>query len=370
MLITTVEIYRADLPFQAVGGAPLRTWQSAANVCLARVLTDDGRLGVGTGTAIGFYLGLTAGGLLDGLQTLAPVLIGRSPFDIEVIHAEMDRLAKGHSASKAALDMAVHDLMGQAAGRPVYDLLGGRSQTKPVPTTCFALYVDTPDKMAAEVQRFAAEGFRAFEIKMNDPQLDVARIRTIRETVGDGVTLIADANGNWDVKGAIRVIRQLERYNVIVEEPCHGVTALAEVRHAVEAPIVADETCHTPADAAEIVYRRAADLLSIKLMKAGGLHPARKMAALAESAGLGYRLDGVRGETRVSNTATAHLATALRRAVAPGFMQHRRLQADVVKSGGLTFEAGAVSVPDAPGLGLDCPPFGELVARVTEPVQG
>lgn len=363
MRISSVEIYRAELPFHKVGGTPLRAWQAAAHVGLVRVYTDDGHVGVGSGTAIGFYLALTGGGLIDGLATLTPLLVGRSPFDLELIHGEMDRLLKGHTACKAALDIALHDLMGQIAGRPVYDLLGGRSQTTPLPTTCFALYVDEPEKMAAEVQRFYGEGFRAFELKMNDPRLDVARIRTIREAVGEDVTLIADANGNWDVKGAIRTIRQLERYDVIVEEPCTGVTALEEVRRAVDVPIVADETCHTLSDAAEIVRRRAADLLSIKLMKCGGLHPARKMAALAESAGLGYRVDGVRGETRVSNTATAHLATALRFPVAPGFMQHRRLRDDVVTKGGLTFEAGCVSVPDAPGLGLECPPFGELVAR-------
>jgi L-alanine-DL-glutamate epimerase-like enolase superfamily enzyme len=364
MQISTVEIYRAELPFQKVAGVPLRTWHQAADVALVRVYDNEGHVGVGTGTAIGFYLGLTGGGLIDGLTTLAPVLIGQSPFNLELIHSKMEHLVKGHQAAKAALDIALHDLIGQAVGRPVYDLLGGRSQPEPLPTTCFALYVDEPEQMAAEVRRFYDEGFQAFEIKMDNPRLDVARIRAIREAVGDDVFLIADANGNWNVKDAIQIIRKLEPYNVIVEEPCTGITNLEEVRRAVDVPIVADETCHTLTDAAEIVRRRAADLLSIKVMKAGGLNPARKMAALAESAGLGYRVDGIRGETRVSNTATAHLATALNQPVAPGFMQHRRLRDDVVTEGGLRFEAGRVSVSDSPGLGLTCPPFGKLVTQV------
>ena len=245
-------------------------------------------------------------------------------------------------------------------------LLGGCSQAEPLPTTCFALYVDEPESMAAEVQRFYQDGFRAFEIKMDNPDLDVARIRTIREAVGEDVILIADANGNWNVKEAIGIIRQLERYNVLVEEPCTGITALEEVRRAVDVPIVADETCHTLTEAAEIIRRRAADLLSIKLMKAGGLLPARKMAAMAESAGLGYRVDGIRGETRVSNTASVHLAKALLHPIAPGLMQHRRLQEDVVTQGGLHFESGRVSVPEEPGLGLECPSFGTLVIRTGE----
>ncbi len=369
MQIAAVEIYRAELPFREVAGKPLRTWQSASDVALVRIHADSGQVGVGTGTAIGFYLGLTGGGLIDGLTTVAPTLVGRSPFDLEAIHAEMDRLLKGHQACKAAVDIALHDLMGQLTGRPVYDLLGGCSQAEPLPTTCFALYVDEPESMAAEVQRFYQDGFRAFEIKMDNPALDVARIRTIREAVGEDVTLIADANGNWNVKEAIGMIRQLERYNVLVEEPCTGITALEEVRRAVDVPIVADETCHTLTEAAEIIRRRAADLLSIKLMKAGGLFPARKMAAMAESAGLGYRVDGIRGETRVSNTASVHLAKALLHPVAPGLMQHRRLQEDVVTQGGLHFESGRVSVPEEPGLGLECPSFGTLVIHTGETVQ-
>ncbi|MFQ5859690.1 MAG: hypothetical protein ACE5LU_29190, partial [Anaerolineae bacterium] len=154
MQISAIEIYRAELPFQKVAGVPLRTWQSASDIALVRVHGDDGRVGVGTGTAIGFYLGLTGGGLVDGLTTLASVLVGQSPFDLEAIHGEMERLIKGHQAARAAIDIALHDLMGQVVGRPVYDLLGGRSQTEPMPTTCFALYVDEPERMAAEVQRF------------------------------------------------------------------------------------------------------------------------------------------------------------------------------------------------------------------------
>ncbi|MFN8458397.1 MAG: enolase C-terminal domain-like protein [Anaerolineae bacterium] len=165
------------------------------------------------------------------------------------------------------------------------------------------------------------------------------------------------------IKEAIQISRRLEAYQVLIEEPCHGITAQEEVRRAVDTPIIADETCHTIEDATEIARRRAADLLSIRSSN-GGLWKARQIAAIAQGAGLGYRVDGVRGETRVSTTASAHLATSLRKPVASGLMQHARLAEDIVVEGGSTFANGRVSAPDAPGLGLKVREYGELVARV------
>ena len=364
MSINKIEIFRADIPFKPVSGAPLRTWQATSPVIIVRIYAD-GQMGIGTATAIGFYLGLTGGALVDTAVSLAPHLLDLTPFDIERAHNIMDHYSRGNQAVKAAFDLALYDLMGQICGRPAYDLLGGQTRTEPLPTTSFALYVNEPDKMAADALQRYSEGFRNFEIKMADPKLDVARIKAIREAVGEDAILIADANGHWTVKEAIRLCHQLEPYNVMVEEPCHGIVAQAEIRRAVSIPIIADETCHTVADAAEIARQRSADLVSIKLMKAGGLYRGRQIATIIEAAGLGYRIDGVRGETKVSNTASVHLATALRRAVAPGLMQHARLAEDVVVEGGLTFADGRVSVSDRPGLGLEVQDYGELVASVS-----
>lgn len=365
MLIDRIEIYRVDIPFEPVRGAPLRTWQNTSPVIVVNMFTDSGLVGVGTATAIGFYLGLTAGSLVDTAVTMAPLLIGLSPFDIVRAHDVMNHHVRGNQAAKAAFDLAMYDLMGKASGRPVYDLLGGRTQQEPIPTTSFALYINTPEKMAEDAAQRYEEGFRAFEIKMADPAIDVARIQAIREAVGPQATLIADANGHWTVKEAIQLSRRLEALGAMIEEPCHGITAQQEVRHAVSIPVIADETCHTIQDAAAIARQRSADLVSIKLMKTGGLWPARQIANIMESAGLGYRVDGVRGETRVSNTASAHLATALPNPTAPGLMQHARLAQDMVSDGGLHFADGCVSVPDGPGLGLTLHDnVGEMVTRV------
>ena len=350
-----------------MSGAPYRAWDEKSAVIIVRVHAGGpdaarGVVGTGTATAIGFYLGLTAGSLVDTAATLAPYLLGLSPFDIRRAHQQMDHYVRGNQAAKAAFDIALYDVMGKITGRPVYDLLGGRTQNEPVPTATFALYADEPEQMAQDVRARFEEGFRAFEVKMTDPRIDVERVRAIRDAVGDEATLIADANGHWTVKDAIRIINRLAPYDVLVEEPCHGITALEEVRRAVEVPIIADETCHTVQDAAEIARRRAADIVSIKLMKAGGLWRAHQMALLISAAGLGCRIDGVRGETRVSNTASVHLATTLANPIASGLMQHARLAEDVVSSGGLQFAGGRVSVDGAPGLGLEVKPYGDVVA--------
>ena len=364
-IINQINLYRADVPFRQVSGAPLRTWQATSPIIVVYLHTDTGLTGVGTATAIGFYLGLTGGALVETAVSLAPHLIGLTPFDIEQAHTVMDHYVRGNQAVKAAFDIAMYDLMGQVMKRPVYDLLGGRTQQAPIRTTSFALYINTPEKMAADALIRYNEGFRNFEIKMADPTLDVARIKAIREAVGPEATLIADANGHWTVKEAIRVAHQLAQYDVMIEEPCHGIVAQKEIRQAIDIPLIADETCHTVADAAEIARQRSADIVSIKLMKAGGLWRARQIANIIEGAGLGYRVDGVRGETKVSNTASVHLTTALKKPIAPGLMQHARLAEDVVTAGGMQFADGCVSVPDNPGLGITVRPYGTLVAEVT-----
>ncbi|MBI2875132.1 MAG: hypothetical protein HYY09_08585 [Firmicutes bacterium] len=207
--------------------------------------------------------------------------------------------------------------------------------------------------MAQDVLNCMQAGFRSFEVHVGTGiAADVARVRAIREAAGNEITVIVDVNGHWTVKEAIHAIRALQEFDVMVEQPVKGLEAMAEVRAAVEAPIVADESCHTVEDTVEIIRRKAADVLCVKPIKAGGLTKARRICNLADAFGLKVRIDGLPGETLVSNTASAHLTVTLRNTVADGVMQHWRLAEDVVESGGLIFEDAKVRVTDDPGLGL------------------
>ncbi|MBI4258003.1 MAG: hypothetical protein HY619_03525, partial [Thaumarchaeota archaeon] len=182
---------------------------------------------------------------------------------------------------------------------------------------------------------------------------DIANIRAIRDA-GKDLVIVADAHMHWSVKEAIRTIKALEKFDVIIEQPVRGIENMAEVKRAVDAIITADEACFTVDDAVRIVQNRAADSVTVKIPKAGGLYPAKKIITIAEAAGLQVRIDGVPGDTKLSNTAAAHVATTTRRLLpGSGVMQHRYfLKDDVVAEGGLVFEDGRVSVDDKPGFGI------------------
>ena len=186
--------------------------------------------------------------------------------------------------------MALHDLIGKALGVPVGALIGGLHKTHVV--VAIEIAGGAPDDMARECLAFMEKGVRAFKPKIGaDPDGDADRLRAIREAVGPEVSLRADANQGYNTKEAIRLCRLAERAGVgleLLEQPVAAwdLDGMAFVRRAVDTPIEADESCYSVQDAMQIVRHEAADVLNIKLGKAGGLYGAKKIAAIAEAAGL------------------------------------------------------------------------------------
>jgi L-alanine-DL-glutamate epimerase-like enolase superfamily enzyme len=248
--------------------------------------------------------------------------------------------------------LALYDLTSKVTGVRVVDLLGGQLHDRF--RTVYSLRLKDPKDMAVEARSHVGDGIRGFEMHVGtNVHDDIARVREVREAVGPDVSLICDANGHWTPKEAIRVLRELEDFGITVaEQPTLGLEGLATVRSQVSTEITADEDCPGIADVVNISRYRAADAVCIKVVKAGGLYPAKRMAIVAQALGLGVRIDGVGagGETRLSTTAAACLVANLPRVIGAGVMQHRHLKEDFVLGGGLTLEDGHVLPPA--GLGL------------------
>jgi L-alanine-DL-glutamate epimerase-like enolase superfamily enzyme len=352
MKITNVEVYRLDIPYRETVRVAFGSLTEANDV-VVKIRSDSGQVGTGTTTPVPPYLGTTQDMLVDAIRYLTPVLVGRNPLDVEGIHAQMERTLGGNQAAKAGIDIAIYDLIGRELGLPAYQLLGGRARDDFV--TDRSLSIKDPPAMAADAVKAMAEGFRAFEVHVGTkPREDVERIKAVREAVGEGPVIVADANQHWSPSEAISVIRKLEPYDIMVESPTRGLDNMAQVADAVEATIIADEACHTYHDAMEIVKRKAADAFCIKVIKAGGLYKAKKIATVAEAAGLLCRIDGIPGETKISNTAAVHLGLTIGSLLpGSGVMQHYyTCREDIVTAGGLAFKDGSVSVDDSPGLGV------------------
>lgn len=225
-------------------------------------------------------------------EVLGPAVMGVSPFDLSVLWQRMERAAVGYWRVKAAIDIAAHDLMGRALGLPVHDLLGGKARESwPVEGVGYGISIGDPEVVAQIAEAAVGRGYRQLELKAGDarPELDVARLRLVREAIGPDVPIKMDFNGFYDTKTAVRLIRELERYGVQwIEQPARpwDLEGLAFVRAAVTTLIVLDESVETPQDMLRVARLQAADAVHVKPTIKGGFTMARKIAAVAEAAGI------------------------------------------------------------------------------------
>ena len=326
---------------------------------LVRIETDEGVTGIGEAPVdIGFF-GHTVEEVRVAVDDyLGPHLVGRDPFDREQLMGLID--FRGNSCAKAGIDLALHDLMGKALGTPVSTLIGGR-HTDRIPVAV-EIAAGPPDAMAEACVAFMTEGVRAFKPKVGqEPRADADRLLAIREAVGPEVSIRADANQGYTPKEAIALCRLAERHELgldLLEQPVPAwdLPGMALVRRSVGTLIEADEACYSIHDAVQIVRHEAADVLNIKIAKAGGLYQAKKIAAIAEAAGLQCVLGTAFG-LGIEMAAKLHLAAstvAVDSAVefTELGLHENLLRAPHDRALALPLEDGCLPLPDGPGFGV------------------
>lgn len=341
---------------------------------LVRIETDEGVIGWGEAQAdIGFF-GETVEQVHAAVADyLGPQMVGKDPLDRSYLHSVIDY--RGNGCAKSGIDLALHDLAGKVMGVPVSVLLGGRRRTR-VPVA-IEVAGGSPDAMAQACVDLMARGVRAFKPKVGGyPVADAERLRAIREAVGPGVSLRADANQGYSPKEAIRFCRLCERYDVgleLLEQPVavHDLPGMAFVRRSVDTLIEADESCFTPQDALAIIRHEAADVLNIKLGKAGGFTGAQKIAALAEAAGLKCVLGTAFG-LGLEIAAKAQLYAATEIVTDAVEFTELSLHANLLQPPwdtrlALPLEDGCLPVPDGAGLGVE---MDEVQVSRLAPVRG
>jgi o-succinylbenzoate synthase len=297
--IERVEVERLSLPLHTPFVTALRRASSAESV-IVRVTDSDGRVGLGEAPQVWQVTGDSVAGSAACLEgPLSDAVLGRSADPFETWRT-IDQAVAGNRSAKAALDSALHDLTARQRG--------------PVPTV-LTLPVGEPHEVAANAHARAAEGWRAFKLKVGtDPGIDLARVRAAREGAPTA-TLRLDANQGWDCFDAVRVIRAIEDARLDVElieqpVPAHDLLGLAHVRRHVGTPVMADESVFVLEDLVEVVRHEAADLVNLKLAKCGGLTPALELARVARLHGLGVSV-GCMLESHVGVSAAVLLADAV-----------------------------------------------------------
>lgn len=371
MKITAIETIPVSVPLD-----PARVITSSRGVhdrspfSIVRVHTDEGIVGLGEASCTPRWSGedsVTAARVVS--TYLAPRLTGQDPRAVERLTASMDEALVGHHFTKAAVEMALWDILGKSVGLPVYRLLGGpvrdRIRTK------FSI-AGTDAARAAEIAGWARDqGFTAMKVKVATGTLaaDLERVAAVRAEIGPDVTLGVDANGRWNrAAAALGVERLTEHAIAFVEQPLppRDLEGMAELRRRSLIPLMADDAVGTPEDALAVVCAGAADVLSIYVGMAGGIAPARRAAAIATAAGAGWTI-GSNLELGIGLAAHIHLAAStlgLDDARVPCDIISTFYYESVLLAEPLPIEAGWVTPPEGPGLGIELDP--ELVERYRE----
>ena len=360
MQITKITCRMVQVPYRT----PYRIAPGISKT-LKRVLvfveTDEGITGVGeTGTTVPERGGETMEAIYIAItRYLAPLVIGMDPFKIGQI---IDTLERGHwgktgfLCSKCAIDNAIYDIIGKATGHTVAAVLGGEYRTKFQVSR--SLGVKSPAEMAEEALRLKARGYAMLTIKAGfDPKEDIERLAAVRDAVGNNYPLEVDVNGGYLVEDAVKTLRKMEKYDIeAVEQPVPwwDTDGLKRVRCAIDVPITADESAWTPHDVIALAKAGAVDTICIKPIKNGGLYLSRRMAEIADAAGLGVIL-GSKHPLSPGTAAIRHFAAALPN-VSPilGYgSPDERFAADIVINPLIMNEDGTVDLPQAAGLGVE-----------------
>ncbi len=352
--IKDIEIYYFDIPLAQPFKIAIGTVTAATDV-LIRVITNEGLIGLGEASPFLPITGETQETNITAARHIRDMLIGKDPLSIESHLREMKPFMHTNPSIVAAFDMAFHDLLGKVAGLPLFRLFGGERTNLESDIT---VDLDEPQIMARRAKEFVDRGFRTIKVKVGQsPQLDEARLRAIRESIGEAPAIRIDANQGWTVPQAIEALRRIEKYRIeFCEQPVAAgdIDGMRLVREASPIPIMADESLFLPADAIRLIKVGACDYFNIKVMKAAGLANSIRIAHIAEAANIKCML-GCMVESRLALTAAAHVMAAKDNIVfadLDGFTSHTL---DPI-IGGMKLEGGKIILPEEPGLGCDVDP--------------
>jgi L-rhamnonate dehydratase len=260
---------------------------------VVEIFTDDGLLGIGNAALAPPLLKQT----ID--LYLKPLLIHQNPWDIEFLWQHMYRktMAFGRKgiamAAISAVDIALWDILGKSAKQPVYRLLGGRTKPR-IPVYASRLYSVELNQLAAEAKRYKDEGYQAMKLRFGwgptdgaaGMQHNLALVRTVREAVGDGIDVMADAYMGWTLDYAKRMLPLLEPFHLrwleepVIPDDIHG---YAELKSYGRVPIAGGEHEFTVYGFRDLLETRAVDYIQFDTNRVGGITQARKISALAEA---------------------------------------------------------------------------------------
>jgi L-alanine-DL-glutamate epimerase-like enolase superfamily enzyme len=351
MRVTTVEAIPFRIPF-----AEKKIWArgvlDAAEHVLVRIRTDDGLTGVAEAPPRPTIYGESLRSIVAAVDDwFGPAVMGLDPFETEKALDRFERWV-GNPTARAAVEMALTDIKAQAAGVPVYKLLGGWTDHVPV---CVRVPTGDADAVVRSCASFRNRyGIITFKIKIGmDPHDDVATLRAVRETLGPAVRLCPDANQGYDPQTAIRVLKAIEDLDVtLLEEPCpiDNDRGRQKVARSTMIPLMGDESCTNLTEVRRQLDMGVVGVISIKVARTG-FAISQRIAHLCE-AGSVANLCGTQADSSIGVICGAHFAASCRNvklaSELTGFMD----MVDDLLVEPPKIANGTITLSDRPGLGI------------------
>ena len=360
MKITDITTYAVTIPLKPEFRMVSALGQhNVSNYVLVKVDTDEGFFGVGEASITVRWSGETTWGTTNLIeQVLAPAIKGMNPLDIAGVDGRMDQIAANCWFAKSAIEMACWDIQGKAAEKPVYELLGGTCRPAAMRSR-FSMGAYDVERAGRRAIELVDMGFTTIKVKVGGlADDDIARVRAVREAIGDELDIFVDANCGWDVETAIFCLKQLEDCRIAwVEQPTakgdHA--AMAQVRDETGARILADDSCFDLVDAQELIRSDCCDAISLYPGKNGGIRKARQIAKLAEEHNVACSI-GSNLEWDIATAAMAHFIVAtpnMKVEDIPGDILGPIYHESRIATNPVSIDGPITVVPDGPGLGVE-----------------
>lgn len=352
MKITRISLYEVGLTSHVTYAMSDGKVCDTVSSIILKMETDQGLVGWGEICPIPHYLPAYADGVIPAVTEMMTVLAGADPLSPDALMEKADRYLQGHVYAKSAVSMALWDILGNAAGQPLYRLLGGRHQeTMPLyhSITCVE-----PEEMARMAREAYATGIRQFQVKLGadrDNEADIARLRLVREAVGSGPLVYGDWNCGATRLDATRVGRAVADIDVMLEQPCATLEECAAVRQATGLPVKIDESGHDLDSLLKAYGLGCMDAVALKTSKFGGIHAMRQARDLCCHLGAMMCIEDVWGSD-ITTAAALHIGASTPARYLLNVCDLSGYVAPRLDPNGPARAAGRIAPPEAPGLGI------------------